>query len=127
MVAHRCAMPRIISFLPILLLLAATTGGAPVTVAVSGIDGAKGRVHVDINPEGCFTKKGCGWSAEAPAVAGTTIVTIPDVPPGRYAAIAYYDANGNGKADTNFIGMPLEKVGFSNDVVVHFSRPNFAD
>jgi uncharacterized protein (DUF2141 family) len=124
---HKPAMrrPLILALAPV--LLAAGPGNAPVVVAVSGITGSHGRVHVDICPEQRFTKEGCPWVAEAPAVAGTTLVTVPGVPPGRYAAQAYYDANGNGKADRNMIGMPTELIGFSNDVRVHFSRPNFAD
>ncbi|MDE8653946.1 DUF2141 domain-containing protein [Novosphingobium album (ex Liu et al. 2023)] len=109
------------------LLIAATPPGAPVSVAVAGIAAAKGRVHVDICPEKQFTREDCPWSAEAMASAGTTVVTVPGVPPGRYAAQAYWDANGNGKADRNFVGMPLELVGFSNDVRVKFARPKFAD
>ncbi len=109
------------------VLVAAAPGSAPITVAVSGIDGARGRVHVDVCLEGQFTKHGCQWSAEAPAVRGTTFVTVTAVPPGHYAAQAYYDANSNGKADRNLIGMPTELVGFSNDVRVHLSRPKFSD
>lgn len=108
------------------MLVAAASAPAPITVAVSGIGSAKGRVHVDICPEKQFTREDCPWSAEAPARAGTTSVTVPGVPAGRYAAQAYWDANGNGKADRNFIGMPTELVGFSNDVRVKLSRPKFA-
>ena len=110
-----------------LLAAAAAPGAASITVAVTGITGAKGQVHVDICVEKQFPDGGCSWTATAPAAAGTTLVTVPAVPVGRYAAIAYYDANGNGKADRNFIGMPTELVGFSNDVRVHFARPRFAD
>ena len=109
-----------------LALSAATQPGAPVTIAVSGITASQGKVHVDICPEKQFTREDCPWQAEAPAVAGTTEVIVKGVPPGRYAAQAYYDKNGNGKADRNFIGMPKELVGFSNDVVVHLSRPKFS-
>ncbi|MFC0206093.1 DUF2141 domain-containing protein [Novosphingobium soli] len=118
------------TILPAALLLALPlltgAGGAPVEVSVSGIAAAKGRVHVDICPEARFTREGCPWSAAATARAGTTVVTVTGVPPGRYAAQAYWDANGNGKADRNMIGMPLELVGFSNDVRVKMSRPKFA-
>ncbi|PEQ14494.1 hypothetical protein B2G71_02630 [Novosphingobium sp. PC22D] len=106
--------------------LCAAPSGATIAVEVAGIGAARGRVHVDICPEKQFTREDCPWSAEAPAKAGTTVVTVPGVPPGRYAAQAYWDANGNGKADRNFIGMPLELVGFSNDVRVKMSRPKFA-
>ena len=111
---------------PCSLLPGAAPASAPVEVAVSGIAAAQGRVHVAICPEKQFTRENCPWSAEAPARSGTTTVTVPGVPPGRYAAQAYWDANGNGKADRNFIGMPLELVGFSNDVRVKMARPKFA-
>ncbi|MCT2398106.1 DUF2141 domain-containing protein [Novosphingobium mangrovi (ex Huang et al. 2023)] len=119
-------MQRLALLLALPFLIGAGPAGAPVEVAVTGIATARGRVHVDICPESRFTRKDCPWSAEAPARAGTTTVTVPGVPPGRYAAQAYWDANDNGKADRNFIGMPLEPVGFSNDVRVKLSRPKFA-
>lgn len=110
-----------------LVLSPASSGGAPVVVTVSGVAASEGRVHVDICPPKSFTRENCPWSAEAPARKGTTVVTVPNVPPGRYAAQAYYDANGNGKADRNLIGMPTELVGFSRDVAVKLARPKFDD
>lgn len=120
-------MNRTFAIIPLALLLGASPQAAPVEVAVSGIAAATGRVHVDICPPAKFTREDCPWSAEAAAVSGTTTVTVPGVPPGRYAAQAYWDKNANGRADRNFIGMPLELVGFSNDVRVKMSRPKFAD
>jgi uncharacterized protein (DUF2141 family) len=119
-------MRRLAALLACPLLLSAAPATAPVEVAVSGIGAARGQVRVSICPPAQFTREGCPWSANATARAGTTLVTVPNVPPGRYAAQAYWDANGNGKADRNFIGMPLELVGFSNDVRVKMSRPAFA-
>ncbi len=119
-------MIRAIPLVALPLLVAAAPQGASIAVEVSEVGAARGRVHVDICPERQFTREDCPWSAEAPARAGTTLVTVNGVPPGRYAAQAYWDANGNGKADRNFIGMPLELVGFSNDVRVKMSRPKFA-
>lgn len=127
MVDNKAAM-RNLALLPFasLLLLAATSPTAPVEVHVSGVNAAQGRIHVDVCPEAQFTREKCPWSAEATSRAGTTTVIVNGVPPGRYAAQAYWDANGNGKADRNFIGLPLEMVGFSNDVRIKMSRPRFA-
>ena len=36
--------------------------------------------------------------------------------PGDYAAFAFHDKNRNGKVDSNFLGVPVEPIGFSNDV-----------
>ncbi|WP_419826603.1 DUF2141 domain-containing protein [Sphingomonas sp.] len=123
---------RMILLAPLALALSpaaavAAPGGSTITVAVAGIGAAEGKVHVDICPEASFLQPDCGYSGEAQAVAGTTVVTVANVPPGRYASAAYWDANGNGKADRNLIGLPIEQVGFSNDVRVKMSKPKFAD
>jgi len=39
---------------------------------------------------------------------------MPDLAPGEYALVVYHDANGNGRLDRNFIGIPSEPLGFSN-------------
>ena len=38
-----------------------------------------------------------------------------NLPPGTYAAKVMHDENDNGKLDTNFMGMPIEGYGFSNN------------
>jgi outer membrane protein len=39
---------------------------------------------------------------------------VEDVTPGEYAMVLYYDENGNGRLDRNFIGIPTEPVGLAN-------------
>lgn len=95
-------------------------------VAVSGVPSATGRVVVDVCPERQFTRARCSYTASVPAVAGTTLVRVSGVPAGRWAAMAWHDANANNQVDRNFIGMPKELIGFSNDVRVRTSAPRFA-
>jgi len=47
------------------------------------------------------------------------------VAPGTYAVSVVHDENSNGKLDTNFIGMPREGVGASNDAKGHMGPPKF--
>ena len=47
------------------------------------------------------------------------------IEPGRYAVSVYHDENSNGKLDTNFLGMPREGVGASNDATGHRGPPKF--
>src|SRR5215470_2828550 len=49
------------------------------------------------------------------------------VAPGTYALSVFHDENSNGKLDTNFIGMPKEGVGASNDAKGHMGPPKFDD
>jgi uncharacterized protein (DUF2141 family) len=49
------------------------------------------------------------------------------LPPGRYALSVLQDMNGNRKLDTNFIGIPTEASGSSNDAPARWSAPKFND
>ena len=63
--------------------------------------------------------------AVVPAKAGETIVTLSGIKPGEYAVKLFHDANRNGQFDMNWLGMPLEMYGFSNDAHPGFSEPGF--
>jgi uncharacterized protein (DUF2141 family) len=49
-----------------------------------------------------------------------------DIPPGTYALAVIHDENMNGKLDTNWLGVPREGYGFSNDVKGLLSAPEFS-
>ena len=49
-----------------------------------------------------------------------------DIPPGTYALAVIHDENRNGKLDINWLGLPTEGYGFSNDAKVLFSAPEFS-
>lgn len=48
------------------------------------------------------------------------------VGPGTYAVSVVHDENSNGKLDRNFIGIPREGVGASNDAKGHMGPPRFS-
>jgi uncharacterized protein (DUF2141 family) len=101
-------------------------GAGAVEVVVDNVRSDEGKVHAHICSEGEFLKS-CRYGADAAAKAGSTIVVVPDVPPGRYAVVAYHDRNANGKADVNFLGFPTEDVGFSHDALKGLVKPEFSD
>ena len=47
------------------------------------------------------------------------------IEPGTYAVSPFHDENSNGKLDTNFLGIPREGVGASNDARGHMGPPKF--
>jgi uncharacterized protein (DUF2141 family) len=122
-------MSTSLALLSLLALLAvpAPSQAAAIDVAVTNVTSTKGRIHVDICPQAKFLKEDCPYSAEAPATVGTTVVTVPDVPPGRYAAQVFHDRNNNGKVDRALFGIPTEPLGFSRDAPVRMRPPKFAD
>jgi uncharacterized protein (DUF2141 family) len=64
-------------------------------------------------------------SADVPAIAGETVVTLRDLRPGVYAIQVYQDVNANGEMDTTWVGLPLEPFGFSRDATPFLSKPSF--
>ena len=47
------------------------------------------------------------------------------LPHGEYAISLFVDSNGNKKIDKNFLGIPKEQYGFSNNVMGRMSAPTF--
>jgi uncharacterized protein (DUF2141 family) len=48
-----------------------------------------------------------------------------DIPPGTYALAVIHDENMDGKLGTNWIGVPKEGYGFSNDAKAVLGAPSF--
>ena len=55
----------------------------------------------------------------------STGVRFADIPLGTYAVSVYQDIDGDGEADANFLGMPTEPVGASNDASGFLGPPEF--
>jgi len=49
-----------------------------------------------------------------------------DIAPGTYALAVIHDENMNGKLDTNWLGVPTEGYGFSNDTKTLLGAPSFS-
>lgn len=66
-------------------------------------------------------------SASTPAKQGKTEVLFGNIPEGDYAIALFYDENANNKLDTNWMGIPKEKVAFSNAEMKLFGPPSFKE
>jgi uncharacterized protein (DUF2141 family) len=55
------------------------------------------------------------------------ILVFKDLPDGQYAVRFIHDENSNEKLDTNFIGIPKEGFGFSNDAFGRFGPKDFEE
>jgi uncharacterized protein (DUF2141 family) len=99
-------------------------------VEVAGLRNSNGDV-------GCLLFKSAdGFPGEAKNAVKAVIAPIhdraavcefSDLPPGDYAVSATHDENSNGKIDTNFLGIPKEGVGTSNDAKGSFGPPKYDD
>ena len=53
------------------------------------------------------------------------IILIEDIDPGTYAINIFHDENKNHELDINWLGMPQEGFGFSNNPSIGFSAPTY--
>jgi len=61
-------------------------------------------------------------------ITGTSeTVVFENIPFGTYAVSVMHDENSNGKLEKNFIGMPKEGVGVSNNPKIGMGGPKFND
>ena len=111
----------------ILTMLAMADALGSLSVEVGNVRNNRGKVIVDICPQDRFLEDGCIYHGEAQARAGTTVVTIPNVPAGQWAAQAFHDENANGEVDRAMFGIPKEGVGFSRNARITFSPPKWRD
>jgi uncharacterized protein (DUF2141 family) len=104
-----------------LLALCLCTGPAAalagdLTIELTGIAPGHGQVYIALydRPE-TFPAQGRQLAGQVVAATGPQLtVRFNRLPPGRYAAVAFQDLNGNGRLDKNLFGMPREPYGFSN-------------
>jgi uncharacterized protein (DUF2141 family) len=100
---------------------------AMVQIEVTGVTQARGHVRVELCTKDTFLTDACQIQGQAPAVVGTTLVTVNDVPPGQYAVQAFHDVTDQGVVHQNLLGIPKESVGFSNNAPLRLRGPRFAD
>ncbi len=93
-------------------------GAAELLVKVSGIAEGSGRIGCALfkSAEGFPMDNSAARQVWLPADAKGVICRYSDLLDGSYAVAASHDLNGNRKVDTNFLGIPTEAWGVSNNV-----------
>lgn len=70
-------------------------------------------------------RKGPVHQATVPVTQPAVQARFADLPPGRYAIMAYHDRNGDGRLNTLPVGLPTEPYGFSNGARGTFGPPSW--
>jgi uncharacterized protein (DUF2141 family) len=108
---------------------APSTGVGKLTVVPVGLEKDRGNAMIQLaRGEADFEGGGEGEPFRFAIVKvenKEAVAVFEDVPHGEYAIKVFHDENGNQKLDTNFVGMPKEKFGFSNNVMGRFGPPSY--
>jgi uncharacterized protein (DUF2141 family) len=96
-------------------------------VTITGLRSDKGTVMVSVHrtAEG-FPGSGKVFKQLTLSIKeGVATTTLSELAAGPYAIAVIHDENGNGKLDTNFMGIPKEGTGASRDPRPKFRAPKF--
>jgi uncharacterized protein (DUF2141 family) len=119
-------MPFTIRTLAVVLAAAAPLAqAADLTIHVDNVQSASGHIMLALYDGAASFLKRPARTASVPASAGSTTIVLKDLAPGDYGFALYHDANGNGKLDTNPMGIPIEPLAFSNDAQGRMGPPAF--
>lgn len=109
---------------------AAADGKGKIVVTISGFKSDSGWMRISL----FASKKGFPGKHQLAVMSGsrpirnrTSSFVFEGVPHATYAIAVLHDENGNGKMDTNFIGIPKEGGGTSRDAKARFGPPSFDD
>jgi len=120
-------MPNIVA----MWVLAAVANAGELTVTITDIREARGFLLVAlVNSDAAWNSKEKPVAEQKVAAAqGEVKLQFKDLVPGTYAVQVMHDENQNNKLDTNFIGIPTEGYGFSNNPNVmrraHYDEARF--
>ncbi len=98
------------------------------TVEVSNIENNQGQIFIGLyNQADGFSKMDKIYKKGLLSVLdkNTLHYTFTNVPDGDYAVSLFHDENSNNELDTNFIGIPKEGYGFSNNMHPRFRPATF--
>jgi uncharacterized protein (DUF2141 family) len=91
--------------------------------SIHGIDNISGKMAIQVLKEDgeVFSEY---W---LPVESNEMSFEVNGLASGNYAVKFFHDENNNGKMDTNWMGIPTEAFGFSNDPRVTFGLPDLEE
>lgn len=97
------------------------------TVIVSDLKNNKGDVKLGLfNSEESYNGKSKKFKGAILKIENKKVKwEVKNIPFGEYAIKAFHDEDCDDKIDTNFLGIPTERYGFSNNVKGLFGPPSF--
>ncbi|MES2534035.1 MAG: DUF2141 domain-containing protein [Pseudomonadota bacterium] len=117
---------RALTAIAAMLLLPLAASAADLRVTVSDGPATPATLYVALfdTPESLAADKPLA-SQTLPLRDGAGQLVFIGLPAGRYVLKSFADENGNGKLDTNLVGLPTERYGFSNDAKGRMGPPGF--
>ena len=104
--------------------------GKAIHVHIHGIRNGSGTVKAVLygpDPESFLVKGEKADKEREPTLEGKMTLCVAAPEAGRYAVVVYHDENDNHKFDRNWIGLPTEGFGVSNNPSLFLAAPTFEE
>ncbi|MFM8344488.1 MAG: DUF2141 domain-containing protein [Betaproteobacteria bacterium] len=103
-------------------------GATSLRLEVTSFRNAKGSLNCRLFTDATSFPDGEGSRTVSAPISGHQASCVFDeLPPGTYAVAVVHDENGNGKLDKNFLGIPSEGYGVSNNRTYAASSPKWEE
>ena len=96
-------------------------------IIITGFDSEAGNCRFALdNSKSVYEKEDSVWMGKVlPIINKKVVVIIDSLTYGDYAVKVFHDENENEELDTNFLGIPTEEYGYSNDASDWFGPPSW--
>lgn len=103
------------------------SGNGKLTVIITGFSNEEGNCRFALdNSKFVYERDDTVWIGKVlPIVNKQVVVVIDSIKYGEYAVRVFHDENKNEIVDTNFLGIPTEDYGYSNNVSSWFGPPSW--
>lgn len=124
---YRCFFLLLLLFVSFTVISRVTEN--KLSIIITGLNNNKGHVLISVY------KDGVGYPEEVDKAVRrakltitnkTATVSFAGLASGNYAIAILHDENDDGKMNSNFLGIPKEGYGFSNNVMGSFGPPAFS-
>ena len=113
----------VISLTLLLCIQLGTYAQHSVTIKINELRSSKGNILLELSTD----KEVVIRKAKQNIVGNSCTIRLDNIKSGKYTFRYVHDENNNNEMDTNWIGMPVEGVGFSNNAKSSFGPPDLED
>lgn len=111
-----------------LMVTSSLSFASEITIKLTGLKSTKGKVLIALYNTSAGFPDDYNMAVEqvVTQTKSNFTYTIKNLKPGEYAIALFHDKNSNEKMDKNFLGIPKEGFGFSNNPRVLTGPPSFS-
>ena len=121
-------MKKELGVLIVMLIAPWMISATEVTVIIDNFESDEGHLTFAVYTDSeMYLKKGIDSDCKVGLIENKQTTVICQLKPGEYSMAFYHDENENGEMDKNWVGIPKESMGMSNNAKGFMGPPHYED